>query len=97
MIELEAALEAEGSSELYSMQRRNILLLAVKTVFDKFVDLSFGDDKAGDDRQTTLVQKSCYKVYCSTCSTLANMLTCTVGVMYDVSSGRVSVHLNFMQ
>ena len=38
-----------------------MLLLAVKTVFDKFVDLSFGDDKAGDDRQTTLVQKSCYK------------------------------------
>ena len=41
-----SSLFPEGSSELNSMQRRNILLLAVKKVLDKFVDLSFGDDKA---------------------------------------------------
>ena len=41
-----SSLFPEGSSELNSMQRRNVLLLAVETVLDKFVDLSFGDDKA---------------------------------------------------
>ena len=41
-----SSLFPEGSSELNSMQRRNILLVAVKKVLDKFVDLSFGDDKA---------------------------------------------------
>ena len=37
----------EGSSELNSMQRLKILLLAVETVLNNFVDLQFGNEKRG--------------------------------------------------
>lgn len=41
----------EGCSELNSMQRRNVLLLAVGKVLDNFVDMSFGDDNASPRAQ----------------------------------------------
>ena len=51
----------EGSSDLDSLQRRNVLMLAVNDIVEEFVDISFGMKKPTKKKQKKTTKNSAKK------------------------------------